>query len=88
MDAPIEATVVTEENETKSHTFQIAASIGIAIIPHDTNDIEELYKKADDALYTVKHTSEKSSYLMYSEMESFINKMGIRSEETDVKDAE
>ena len=88
MDAPIEATVVTEENETKSHTFRIAASIGIAIIPHDTNDIEELYKKADDALYTVKHTSEKSSYLMYSEMESFINKMGVRSEETDVKDAE
>ena len=87
MDEPIDATVVTEENETKSHTFQIAASIGIAIIPHDTNDIEELYKKADDALYTVKHTSETSSYLLYSEMEGFINKMGIRSEENEVKDA-
>ena len=74
MDMPIDATVITEENEKKSHTFQIAASIGIACIPHDTNDIEDLYKKADDALYTVKHTSEKSSYLMYSEMEAFKEK--------------
>ena len=26
---------------------------------------------ADDAFYTVKHTSEKSSYLMYNEIETF-----------------
>ena len=54
-----------------SHTFNISASIGIAEIPSDTNDIEDLYKKADDALYTVKHTSEKSSYLLYREMDEF-----------------
>ena len=30
-----------------------------------------LYKMADDALYTVKHTSEMSSYLLYRDMEEF-----------------
>ncbi len=71
MDEPIDATIHTEDGKTMSHTFTISASIGIAEIPSDTGDIEELYKKADDALYTVKHTSEKSSYLMYREMEEF-----------------
>ena len=71
MDMPIEATIVTEDGEEKEHSFIISASIGIAEIPGDTNDIEELYKMADDALYRVKHTNEKSSYLMYKEMDSF-----------------
>ena len=71
MDEPIDATIHAEDGKTMSHTFTISASIGIAEIPSDTGDIEELYKKADDALYTVKHTSEKSSYLMYREMEEF-----------------
>ena len=72
MDEPIDATVITEEGERLSHSFQISASMGVAIIPNDTNDIEELYKLADDALYAVKHTSEKSSYLLYKEMDSFL----------------
>ena len=71
MDEPIDATLNTEDGKTISHTFNISASIGIAEIPSDTNDIEDLYKKADDALYTVKHTSEKSSYLLYREMDEF-----------------
>ena len=71
MDEPIDATLNTEDGKTMSHTFNISASIGIAEIPSDTNDIEDLYKKADDALYTVKHTSEKSSYLLYREMDEF-----------------
>ncbi len=71
MDTPIDAKFTTEEGETKEHSFTISTSIGISEIPGDTNDIEELYKMADDALYKVKHTSEKSSYLMYREMDSF-----------------
>ena len=71
MDMPIEATIVTEDGEEKENSFIISASIGIAEIPGDTNDIEELYKMADDALYRVKHTNEKSSYLMYKETDSF-----------------
>ena len=71
MDEPIEASVNTENGEKVNHTFEISASIGIAGIPGDATSIEELYKMADDALYTVKHTSEKSSYLMYRDMEEF-----------------
>ncbi|SEQ78295.1 diguanylate cyclase (GGDEF) domain-containing protein [Lachnospiraceae bacterium NE2001] len=74
MDEPIEATLNTESGETKTHTFQISASIGIAQIPGDTDNITDLYKMADEALYTVKHTSEKSSYLLFSEIESFKTK--------------
>ena len=42
-------------------------------LPDVIEDQQEvlLYKMADDALYTVKHTSEKSSYLMYNEIETF-----------------
>lgn len=71
MDKPIEATIKTESGETQSHTFQISTSIGIAEIPGDTNDITNLYKMADDALYTVKHTSEMSSYLLFRDMDEF-----------------
>ena len=74
MDEPIKATLQTEDGKTESHTFTISASIGIAEVPGDATDIEELYKMADDALYTVKHTSEKSSYLLYREIEEFKNK--------------
>ena len=72
MDEPIDATVITEENEEKSHQFTISASIGIATIPADTEDIEELLKMADEALYAIKHTHEASAYLEYKNVEKFL----------------
>jgi len=71
IDEPIDATVRTEDGEEKFHSFIISASIGIAVIPWDADNIDDIYKMADEALYTVKHTSEKSSYLMYRNMEAF-----------------
>jgi diguanylate cyclase (GGDEF)-like protein len=65
MDEPIEAVAVDEEKGRREHTFQISASIGVACFPSDTNDMETLFKMADDALYAIKHTHEKSAFLLY-----------------------
>ena len=65
MDEPIEATVVDEEKGERHHTFQISAGIGIASFPGDAEDVETLYKMADDALYAIKHKYEKSAYILY-----------------------
>jgi len=66
MDEPIEAAIVSEEKGELQHTFQISASIGIAQFPADTTDMDTLFKLADQALYKIKHTHEKSAYLSYS----------------------
>ena len=65
MDEPIEAHVVTEERGEQHHTFTISASIGVAQYPADTTDLESFLKYADEALYKIKHTHEKSAYLLY-----------------------
>ena len=66
MDEPIEAHLVTEEKGEQNHTFQISASIGVARFPSDTADLDTLLKMADQALYRIKHTHEKSAYLLFS----------------------
>ena len=81
MDEPINASVITEENELKSQQFTISASIGVAVIPADTEEIEELYKMADEALYVIKHTHEKSAVLMYRDIENFVSEH--KNNETD-----
>ena len=73
MDEPINAVAFDEEKGERRHTFQISASMGVACFPVDTNDMETLFKLADEALYAIKHTHEKSAFLMYKEMESFKN---------------
>lgn len=40
------------------------ACIGIALWPDHSADIDELYQIADDAMYGIKHKSDKSSYSM------------------------
>jgi len=65
MDEPIEAHVVTEDRGEQHETFTISASIGVARYPADTTDLESLLKCADEALYKIKHTHEKSAYLLY-----------------------
>ncbi|MBR4515349.1 MAG: GGDEF domain-containing protein [Lachnospiraceae bacterium] len=57
MDKPIEC----DEN-----SFDISTSIGIAVFPNDADDIIHLIKYADEAMYAVKHTSEKSVYKLHN----------------------
>ena len=68
MDEPIQAKVVSEEKGELEHTFQISAGIGAARFPADTTDIDALFKMADQALYKIKHTHEKSACLFYSQI--------------------
>ena len=68
MDAEIPAVIKTEDGQEKNHNFQISASIGVARFPADTQSIDELFKLADEALYAIKHTHEKSAYLFYHEI--------------------
>ena len=68
MDAEIPAVIKTEDGQEKDHNFQISASIGVARFPADTQSIDELFKLADEALYAIKHTHEKSAYLFYHEI--------------------
>ena len=71
MDEPIEGHVVSEERGEQHHTFQISASIGVAQFPGDTADLDTLMKMADQALYKIKHTHEKSAFLLYSDVPEF-----------------
>ena len=68
MDEPIDARVITEDKGEQEHTFVISASIGVARYPQDTADLDNLLKLADQALYRIKHTHEKSAYLLYSDI--------------------
>ena len=68
MDAEIPAVIKTEDGQEKNHNFQISASIGVARFPADTQSVDELFKLADEALYAIKHTHEKSAYLFYHEI--------------------
>jgi diguanylate cyclase (GGDEF)-like protein/PAS domain S-box-containing protein len=47
-------------------SIQINASIGFSVFPRDADNIEDLLKKADKAMYMVKDNS-KNNYCVYSE---------------------
>ena len=51
--------------QTKSYTFYISCSIGIAIYPNDASTPDELIKNADAAMYQAKNRG-KNRYLFYS----------------------
>ncbi len=65
MDVPIETTVEGSDGEGERHELHVSACIGIATFPNDATDIETLYKMADEALYSIKHKYENSSYMKY-----------------------
>ena len=85
MDEPIEGHVVSEERGEQHHTFQISASIGVAQYPQDTADLDTLMKMADQALYKIKHTHEKSAFLLYSDVPEF-KKTNVLSSLRNLKD--
>lgn len=49
-----------------SKSYHISASVGISMYPKDGTTYEELYKKADVALYDIKKTG-KNGYKLYTE---------------------
>lgn len=57
-------------NELSRHKFiddyKVTASIGISLYPLDANTYDELYKKADEALYLSKKNG-KNSFSFYEE---------------------
>ncbi|MDO5562296.1 MAG: diguanylate cyclase [Synergistaceae bacterium] len=52
--------------KTDSADFKVSGSIGIAIYPEHGRTFDELYKKADHALYAAK-TAGKNAYVIYDE---------------------
>lgn len=55
---------LSEPIKIESYIFFVTISIGIAIYPKDANDISELMKKADTAMYFVKENG-KNGYFFY-----------------------
>jgi diguanylate cyclase (GGDEF)-like protein len=48
--------------------FQASVSIGISLFPQDGKEFEELYQKADVALYQVKNNG-KNSFAFYQDID-------------------
>lgn len=63
----MQKTYIYEEKEVA-----VSASIGIALAPYEGNSFEELYEKADKALYAVK-TDGKKGYSFYEDRKDWIN---------------
>ncbi len=51
---------------------KIGCSIGIALLPDDTDDMDSLLKKADEAMYVVKKHG-KNDYCFYRSMSEFVS---------------
>jgi len=56
--------IICQEKIVKTHTFNIGASIGVSIYPDDANNVSDLIKHADEAMYTVKK-SHKNDIVFY-----------------------
>ncbi|MCR4717985.1 MAG: GGDEF domain-containing protein [Lachnospiraceae bacterium] len=50
------------------HMFTLSTSVGVALYPDDTKDIDMLFIQADRAMYSIKHTHEKSAYKFYRDL--------------------
>ncbi len=57
--------VIAEPIYYNDHLLKIGSSIGIALFPDHATDPEELFKKADEAMYTVKRSG-KNNFSMYT----------------------
>lgn len=51
----------------KQETLEISLSVGVALFPQDATTYEDLYAKADEALYLAKHLG-RNRYMLYEEI--------------------
>jgi diguanylate cyclase (GGDEF)-like protein/PAS domain S-box-containing protein len=58
---------LTAPYQIETHELQITTSIGISIYPEDGSELDELLKKADQALYRAKEQG-RSCYRKYSDL--------------------
>ncbi|WP_429885475.1 EAL domain-containing protein [Geoalkalibacter halelectricus] len=56
---------ISQPMEVEEHVFEISASIGIAMLPMDGQDVESLLKNAEMAMYQTKSEG-RNSYQFYS----------------------
>ncbi len=68
LDEPIECVDKKDYVNNTHHTFTISASVGVAVYPNDTKDIDTLFIDADKAMYSIKHKSVKSAYRFYKDL--------------------
>jgi diguanylate cyclase (GGDEF)-like protein len=50
---------------TPCEVYRFSASIGIARWPEDARELEALYRRADQAMYQIKHNTRESGYLLW-----------------------
>lgn len=59
--------VIHHPLQVEGHIQKISTSIGVALFPQDARSFEELYKKADYALYAAKKRG-KDNYVLYQDI--------------------
>ncbi len=59
---------ISAPHSLEGHEAAVGVSIGIALYPDDSEDIAELIRLADEAMYTVKRTS-KNGWAFTSQIE-------------------
>ncbi len=57
---------LTRPYQLEAHEFSVTASIGIAVFPHDGNDIDTLVRNADTAMYHAKQNG-RNHYQFFAE---------------------
>lgn len=58
--------LIDRPTEHDGVSLRVSACIGIARCPQDTRDVNELYRYADSAMYTIKHQFASSRYRYWS----------------------
>ncbi len=66
LSTPFQLKTPNASSKEDSTTIRVGASIGIAMIPDDGNDLNKLTKRADLAMYTAKETG-KNRYRFFEE---------------------
>ena len=61
--------ILLEDQNDQTHEIYITMSIGIALYPDDTKDIDELISKADSVMYEIK-SKNKNGYKFYTQRSS------------------
>lgn len=81
----INTEVIAKVNSLKGPGNDIAASIGISMVPDNGKDLKTLYNKSDKALYLVKKNG-KRGYHFYQERDKVLNEMLQKDEESTFAD--